>query len=240
MNVRGLGSIFLAVPLGFLFPFFSYGQGPNSHLPDDNWKISTPEAQGVDSRKLLEMFQGIKATGGSDLHSILIVKNGYLITESYLTPYHKETLHNVKSASKSILSALVGIALREKYLSSLDQRVSEFYPEYVNDPQKKEITLRHLLTMTAGLTWSYDQETASPVSPNNLETWNVVPMSDTPGEKFEFNTMLAHMMSAILTKASGKSTKEFAIPSCSSLWGFPMSNGAKITKESIWEVRSSF
>jgi CubicO group peptidase (beta-lactamase class C family) len=210
MNVRGLGSIFLAVPLGFLFPFFSYDQGPNFHLPDDNWKISTPEAQGVDSRKLLEMFQGIKATGGSDLHSILIVKNGYLITESYLTPYHKETLHNIKSASKSILSALVGIALREKYLSSLDQKVSEFYPEYVNDPQKKEITLRHLLTMTAGLAWSYDQETASPVSPNNLETWNLVPMRDTPGEKFEYNTMLAHMMSAILTKASGKSTKEFA------------------------------
>ena len=210
MNVKGLGSFFLAVPLGFLFPFFSYGQGPNFHLPDDDWKISTPEAQGVDSRKLLAMFQGIKAKGGSDLHSILIVRNGYLITESYLAPYHKETLHNVKSASKSILSALVGIALREKYVSSLDQKVSEFYPEYVDDPRKREITLRHLLTMTAGLAWSYDRETASPVSPNNLEAWSVVPMRDPPGEKFEYNTMLAHMMSAILTKASGRSTKEFA------------------------------
>jgi CubicO group peptidase (beta-lactamase class C family) len=210
MKAIGLRSIFLMVLLGFLFPFFSYGQGSNSHLLDDNWKISTPEAQGVDSRKLLEMFQDIKAKGGSDLHSILIFKNGYLITESYLPPYHKETLHNVKSASKSILSALVGIALREKYVRSLDQKVSEFYPEYVNDPLKKEITLRHLLTMTAGLAWSYDQETASPVSPFNLETWKVVPMRDTPGEKFEYNTMLAHMMSAVLTKASGKSTKEFA------------------------------
>jgi CubicO group peptidase (beta-lactamase class C family) len=205
-----LGSIFLMVLLGFLFPFFSFGQGPNSHLLDDNWKISTPEAQGVDSRKLLEMFQDIKAKGGSDLHSILIVKNGYLITESYLPPYHKETLHNVKSASKSILSALVGIALEKKYLRSLDQKISEFYPEYVNDPQKKEITLRHLLTMTAGLAWSYDQETASPVSPSDLESWKVVPMRDAPGEKFEYNSMLAHMMSAVLTKATGKNTKEFA------------------------------
>jgi len=210
MKARGLGSIFLMVLLGFLFPFFSFGQGPNSHLLDDNWKISTPEAQGVDSRKLLEMFQDIKAKGGSDLHSILIVKNGYLITESYLPPYHKETLHNVKSASKSILSALVGIALEKKYLRSLDQKISEFYPEYVNDPQKKEITLRHLLTMTAGLAWSYDQETASPVSPSDLESWKVVPMRDAPGEKFEYNSMLAHMMSAVLTKATGKSTKEFA------------------------------
>ena len=210
MKPKCLVSIFLMVLLGFLFPFFSYGQGSDFHLPDDNWKISTPEAQGVDSRKLLEMFEDIKAKGGSGLHSILIVKNGYLITESYLPPYHKETLHNVKSASKSILSALVGIALREKYVRSLDQKVSEFYPEYVNDPLKRKITLRHLLTMTAGLAWNYDQETASPVSPDNLETWKVVPMRDTPGEKFEYNTMLAHMMSAVLTKASGKSTKEFA------------------------------
>jgi CubicO group peptidase (beta-lactamase class C family) len=210
MKARGLGSIFLMVLLGFLFPFFSHSQGPNSHLPDNDWKISTPEAQGVDSRKLLEMFQDIKAKGGSDLHSILIVKNGYLITESYLPPYHKETLHNVKSASKSILSALVGIALEKKYLRSLDQKISEFYPEYVYDPQKKEITLRHLLTMTAGLAWSYDQETASPVSPSDLESWKVVPMRDAPGEKFEYNSMLAHMMSAVLTKATGKSTKEFA------------------------------
>ena len=64
--------------------------------------------------------------------------------------------------------------------------------------------------MTAGLAWSYNQETSSPVSPNDLETWKVVPMRDTPGEKFEYNTMLPHMMSAVLTKAGGKSTKEFA------------------------------
>jgi CubicO group peptidase (beta-lactamase class C family) len=210
MNARGLGSIFPVVLSGLLFPAFAYGQRPGSHLPDDDWRLSTPEAQGVDSRKLLEMFQDIKAKGGSDLHSILIVKNGCLITESYLPPYHKETLHNLKSATKSILSALVGIALEKKYLRSLDQKVSEFYPEYVSDPQKKEITLRHLLTMTAGLAWSYDQETASPMSPNDLESWRTVPMRASPGEKFEYNTMLAHMMSAVLTKASGKSTKEFA------------------------------
>ena len=208
MKAIGLGSISLMFLSCLLLPFIAYGQSPASRSPD--WKISTPEVQGVDSRKLLEMFRDIKAKGGSDLHSILIVRNGYLIAESYLAPYHKETLHNIKSATKSILSALVGIAIEKKYLKSLDQKVADFYPEYVNDPQKKEITLRHLLTMTAGLAWSYDQETASPVSPTDLESWKVVPMRDAPGERFEYNTMLAHMMSAVLTKASGKSTKEFA------------------------------
>ncbi len=208
--MKARGTIILAALWSLLPPLASYGQSPPPSIPDDGWKISTPEAQGVDSRKLLEMFQDIKAKGGSDLHSILIVRNGYLIAESYLAPYHRETLHNVKSASKSILSALVGIALEKKYLKSLDQKVAEFYPEYVNDPQKKEITLRHLLTMTAGLTWSNNQETASPFSPTDLESWKVVPMRDAPGEKYEYNTMLVHMMSAILTKASGESTKEFA------------------------------
>ena len=137
MKVRGLSSILLLVLLYFPLPCFSCGQASNSYISDDDWKISTPEKQGIDSRKLLEMFQDIKAKGGSSLHGILIVKNGYLITESYIAPYHKEILHNVKSATKSILSALVGIALRDKYVSSLDQKVSGFYPEYVNDPQKK-------------------------------------------------------------------------------------------------------
>ena len=208
MKAKGLGSTSLMFLSCLLFPLVANGQSPPPRSPD--WKISTPEAQGVDSRKLLEMFQAIKAKGGDDLHGIVIVRNGYLIAESYLAPYHKETLHNVKSATKSILSALVGIALEKKYLKNLDQKVSEFYPEYVNDPRKKEIALRHLLTMTAGLAWSYDQETASPVSPTDLESWKVVPMRDAPGEKFEYNTMLAHMMSAVLTKASGKSIKEFA------------------------------
>jgi CubicO group peptidase (beta-lactamase class C family) len=210
MKAKGFGSTSLMFLSCLLFPLVAHGQSSAPRSPDGSWKISTPEAQGVDSRKLLEMFQDIKAKGGSGLHSVLIVKNGYLIAESYLAPYHKETLHNVKSATKSILSALVGIALEKKYLKSLDQKVADFYPEYVNDPRKKDITLRHLLTMTAGLAWSYDQETTSPVSPTDLESWKVVPMRDAPGEKFEYNTMLAHMMSAILTKASGESTKELA------------------------------
>jgi CubicO group peptidase (beta-lactamase class C family) len=210
MNARGRSSKLVMLLSCFLFPFFSYSQVPNSHLSDDDWRTSTPEAQGVDSRKLLEMFRDIQAKGGNHLHSILVVRNGYLITESYLDPYHKDTLQNIKSSSKSILSALVGIALQKGYLKSLDQKVSDFYPEYVNDSGKKDITLRHLLTMTAGLAWSNDQELGGSISPFDLDAWKTVPMRDVPGKKYEYNTMLPHMMSAVLTKASGEGTKEFA------------------------------
>lgn len=193
-----------------LFAASSYGQSPASGAPDDGWKTSTPEAQGIDSRILLQMFQDIQARGGDGLHSLLIVKDGYLVAEAYIAPYHKDTLHNIKSASKSILSALVGIALEKKKLKSLDQKVADFYPDYVNKPRKRDITLRHLLTMTAGLDWNNDREMGGAVPPYELEAWKTVPMRDDPGTKYVYNTMLVHMMSAILTKATGEGTKDFA------------------------------
>tara|TARA_R110000868_G_scaffold172010_1_gene407798 strand:- start:1835 stop:3358 length:1524 start_codon:yes stop_codon:yes gene_type:complete len=187
----------------------SYSQNSKtkvSYYPNENWKVSTPEEQGVDSEKLLKMFESIQSTPTLDFHSILVVRNGHLITEAYWTPYNKNTTHNIKSASKSIISALVGIALDKKYLNSLDQKVSEFYPEYVIDSLKQTISLHDLLTMTGGLDWMED---AGP-SPFDLESWNKTPMRDTSGEIFEYNTAMTHMMSAILTKATGVSTERFA------------------------------
>jgi len=208
--MKRTASLFSIVLLCLLFAASSYGQSPNSGAPNDGWKTSTPEAQGIDSRVLLQMFQSIQANGGSGLHSLLIVRNGYLVAEGYFAPYHKDTLHNIKSASKSILSALVGIALDKKKLKSLDQKVADFYPDYVNEPRKRDITLRHLLTMTAGLDWNNDREIGGAVPPYDLELWKTVSMRDDPGTKFVYNTMLVHMMSAILTKATGEGTKEYA------------------------------
>jgi len=194
----------------FLGSCFSCSQNSKtrkvSYFPNENWKVSTPEQQGVDSDRLLKMFEYIQSASTIDFHSILIIKNGYLITEAYWSPYNKNTTHNIKSASKSILSALVGIALDKKYLNNLEQTVSEFYPEYTIDSLKQTITLHDLLTMTGGLNWMED---AGP-SPYDLNNWNKIPMRDKPGATFEYNTAMTHMMSAILTKATGVSTKEFA------------------------------
>jgi len=196
---------FLIICFGFSFSISSYSQTKDSYYPNNKWRVSTPEEQGVDSKKLLDMFKFIQ-TSQLDFHSILIIRNGYIITEAYWTPYHENTTHNVKSASKSIMSALVGIALEKNYLNNLNQKVSEFYPEYVKDPLKQTISLNDLLTMTGGFDWMED---AGP-SPYDLDNWNKIPMRDKPGETFEYNTMMTHMMSAIITKAAGENTKEFA------------------------------
>jgi len=87
-----------------------------------------------------------------ELSSALVVRNGHLVLEEYYSG-DQEDLRRLWSATKSVISALVGIALKEGYITSIDQKVVAFFPEYVteeNNPLLKEITLRHLLTMTAG------------------------------------------------------------------------------------------
>jgi CubicO group peptidase (beta-lactamase class C family) len=197
--------LFLIIYFGISFSISSYMKTKDLYYPDDKWRISTPEEQGINSEKILAMFRKIRSST-LDFHSILIIRNGFIVTEAYWAPYNKNTPHNIKSASKSIISALVGIALKEKYLNNLHQKISEFFPEYVQEPRKQDISLYDLLTMKAGFNWMED----SGPSPYDLENWIKIPMRDKPGEKFEYNTMLPHMMSAILTKVSGESTKNFA------------------------------
>src|SRR5712691_1527770 len=83
------------------------------------------------------------------LLSVLIVRHGLLVIEHYYQGCRAQDSANVKSVTKSIVSALVGIALREHYLTSLDQRLIEFFPQDFpagGDPRKRDITLKHLLT----------------------------------------------------------------------------------------------
>jgi CubicO group peptidase (beta-lactamase class C family) len=188
-----------------------YCLAKNDYWPGSDWRTSTPEEQGIDSTKLLKMVNDIK-NNDIDIRSLLIIRHGYLVAECYRDPYNKDTAHDLKSVNKSFISALTGIALREKYLKSLDQKVSDFFPEYFNDkmdPRKKTITLRHLLTMTAGLAttdndtsrWSHSQDWVQYVMDQ--------PMVHDPGTTFDYSTGLPHTMCAIITKTSGMSTLEF-------------------------------
>ena len=184
------------------------------YFPGRSWRVSTPEEQGLDSTPLLRMLEDIR-DNGVGIDGIVIVRHGHLVFESYLAPYDADTVHNLKSSSKSVLSALVGIALREKVLDGVDQRVSELFPEYfasVDDPRKKDITLRHLLTMSAGIEWKE-------ISPQADRLWRSsdwvgaaigLPLTGAPGESFTYSTALTHLASAAIARKSGISTRAFA------------------------------
>lgn len=150
-----------------------------------------------------------------DIRSLVLVRNDHIILELYVHPYDRDTVHNVKSVSKSVISALVGIALREGILENLDQTVVEFFPQYITDgmdERKKQITLRHLLTMTAGLDLDENGPKMARVfaSDDWIRTAFEAPMATDPGTRFVYSTPLTHTMSGILTESSGMSLLELA------------------------------
>ena len=108
------------------------------------WETSSPEEQGVDSEILLDMLQKIEKEN-IQVRSIIIVRNRRLVLEFYRFPYNRDITFNTKSVSKSIISALTGIALREKWIDNLDRTAASYLPQYFTagtDSQKKKITLR--------------------------------------------------------------------------------------------------
>lgn len=118
------------------------------------------------------------------------------------------------SATKSFTSALIGIAIQEGYIDSLDQRMIDFYPEYDNhdlDPRKKNITIRHLLTMQSG----FDQESniglEVGLAPNMIAAIIGSELRFDPGTDFLYSTHGSHILSGIITKATGMSALEYAI-----------------------------
>ena len=184
------------------------------YWPTSGWRSSTPEMQGMDSAKLLIADEFIQ-NRLPDALSLLVVKNGYLVFEKYYSYGMRERYAVVHSVTKSVTSALIGIALEKGYLNSVDQKVVEFFPEYITDeldPRKKEISLKHLLTMSAGFKWN----DRGPImrswyfSPDMGKFAIQLPQENNPGDVFNYNSSTSHLLSIILSKSTKVSTLDFA------------------------------
>jgi hypothetical protein len=126
------------------------------YWPGENWRESTPEEQEMDSAKLLGMLKYIQSTD-SEIHSIVLIRNGYKVLDANFFPYKSNIKHVVNSCTKSISSTLFGIAFEEGLIKSVDTKVVDYFKDRNiknNDEKKNELTLKHLLTMTAGFDWS--------------------------------------------------------------------------------------
>ncbi len=173
------------------------------------WKHSPPEAQGIDSLGLIEVVRRIR-DDDIGLHSLIILRNGHAVLELYRHPYDRDVLHNVKSVTKSVMSAMVGVALDRGMLGGLDQPVIDLLPDDVTDgmdARKRSITLRHLLTMTSGL----DLDENGPILEDifSSDDWVAAtfarPMTEDPGRRLVYCTALTHVMSVILSRVGGQS-----------------------------------
>ena len=210
--------------------------GPNLSTQDILWpsnssewtEIASPEEQGLDSSKISDMFEYIE-DNSIDIHSIIIVRNGYLLTYEYLSNYQiyryidnsktyfaGETLQNQYSTTKSVISILIGIALQEGFLDNINQTLYEFFsdiwePSFTNSTLKKNITIEQLLTMTSGF-GAFDITDGDLKIAADCITFilDEVPLAATPGEEWQYSNEGVDLLSGIIANATGKSTVEFA------------------------------
>jgi CubicO group peptidase (beta-lactamase class C family) len=169
----------------------------------------------MDSAVLSRTMRDIGAEG-KRLHSLLVVRNGCLVIEAYWPPYRRDQKHYLNSATKSILSALVGIAVHDGTLHE-DDFVSSHLPDYVRadgDPRTGTIRLRQLLTMSSGISWSQAaSENTSDQMGHSADWVRFIfdrPMAAEPGSVTNYSNGDSHVLSAVLQRATGKTALDFA------------------------------
>ena len=197
------------------------------------WTEVAPETQGIDPDKIAEMFEFINSSK-YDIHSIIIVRNGYLLLEEYLWGSQiyrnltggKEysgntTLHMQQSTTKSVMSVLIGIAIQEGFLDNVNQTLYEFYADiwnstFTDSEQKKSITIEQLLTHNSGLNgggFGYPPN-GKTITQLDCIDWalNRVPLSYNPGQTgvYEYSSDGPNLLSGIIENVTGKSTEDFA------------------------------
>lgn len=179
---------------------------------DDGWLVSTPEAQGVDQADLDAAYR--EARQLSNIFSLLVVSNGYLIAERYFNGARSDDAFDAASVTKSYTSALTGIALREGNLTSVDQRMVAFFPEIdwqMQDPRKSLITIREMLQMRSGYPWEeYDGYMDRLMSTSErIDLAVEFPLVADPGSRFGYSNLTAHLVGVILARAAGESLSSF-------------------------------
>jgi CubicO group peptidase (beta-lactamase class C family) len=159
------------------------------------------------------------------LRGILVSQRGQIVMERYTAGAAADRATNVKSASKSVLSVLVGIAIQEGRIRGVDQPIADFFPEYFArqgvDPRKRAITVGNLLSMQSGLeSTSFNEYGAWVSSGNWVRAALDQPLVDQPGGRMLYSTGSTHLLSAILTRATGRSTWAYANEKLAEPMGF--------------------
>ena len=161
------------------------------------------------------------------LRSLLVSHKGSLILERYYHGARASQPANIKSASKSVIAALVGMAISKGLIKSVDQPIAEYFPELAKDPERKkrEITIGDLLTMRSGLESTSGREYGAWVRSKNWVRYVLAkPLTDEPGTRVEYSTGTSNLLSALLTKATKMSTWQFAQQELAKPLGFTLAH----------------
>lgn len=178
--------------------------------------MSTPEEQGMDSTALARL---IEFGTSRSFDSVLIVRHGRIVLDAYYAPYSADIPHAINSATKAVIGTLTAIAYQDGLLDSLDHRMLDFFGDSSLaevDDKKNAITVQNLLDMTSGIDWSEplngrpDSLIEMRRSPDWIKFILDRPMSNAPGDTFNYNSGNSQLLSAIITKLTGMDARDYA------------------------------
>jgi CubicO group peptidase (beta-lactamase class C family) len=220
MSVKCFLKAAVTLAICVALPIQVAAQGATDYYPAGEWRKSSPQEQQLDQQILKKLVKRIKNGKIGGIDSLLIVRNGYLVTEKYFNGWKRDDLHTLQSDTKSITSLLVGIALRQGKIGSVNEKAINFFPEYSRirnlDDRKSSLTLQDLLTMRTGFDWSEATYEGSPLwQLNNCQCdwlkfvldW---PMRETPGTRFEYNSGGVILLGGVIRNSTGLPTDVFA------------------------------
>jgi CubicO group peptidase (beta-lactamase class C family) len=199
---------------------------------DDGWPVaSINDDKLVDHDALCRMADRL-VVSSANVHAVLVARGGKLVFERYFkgsdeingwpveTTFRADTLHNIKSATKSVASLAFGIAIDRGLIPSVNEPIFNFFPELsdLRSPEKDRIQLVHALTMTMGLKWveaipsneGDNDEGRMHLASDPCRYVLGLPVTAPPGQEFFYNTGVLTLLSAIIHKATGKPLDEFA------------------------------
>lgn len=185
------------------------------YWPTDGWRTSPPEAQGMDSETLSKLLDFIREHD-MHMHSMTIIRHGYIVFDAYFWPADSSMLHDIASCTKSVTSTLTGIALDKGFISSLNDPFIRYFHDYdlnVRDADPEPITIRHLLTMTSGLECvgvpSEITLMQMSQSPDYVQFALDLAVTSEPGSKWEYASCGSHLLGALVANSTGMSEEEF-------------------------------
>lgn len=237
MRVRLRIVIACLFALVFQPPVFSQtNPTPGYKVPpqiNDGWRTGNADSAGLDSTRLANLTQSLRAWPELGVHAVLIERGGRLIYEEYFDGFDEkwgqplgpikmtaELKHDLRSVTKSVVSALVGIAHGEGAIKSLDEPVIQWFPEYpeLNTPERRRVTLAHVLSMTSGFEWNEEVPYNDPRNDEIRMTRDAQPLRyalsrpfiHAPGSEFNYNGGLTHVLAAVLERSTKMSLEDYA------------------------------
>ena len=218
---NSLGSIFLIHPTRrscgvrsmrivlllcmFLFPSIAYAENVMVWPEDTKWETRTPESAGFDAPALEAV---LKFAGQQDSTGVLVMRHGYIVAERYWQGWNENTSDRIYSSSKSLVATLIGMAIDDGKIKSVDQPAADFVPAW-QGTDKQAVTIRHMLSMTSGLGLAFDRKTLVPAGVDAHQLMGKAPLEHAPGTVWVYHTPAYRMLARILEEATGETLADY-------------------------------